>query len=376
MKLFGFTRAMRSLARPYSTNSPPILIKKDEVFDFISRCMRSVGVERDHADQLSNTLVAADYRGHFSHGLNRLEMYINDIQQDVCKCVGEPEVTNQSASCARVDGSNLLGPVVGNYAMKLAIKKAKETGVGMVTAARSNHYGIAGWYSLQAVDEGLIGMSMCNTSPLCVPTRGKQLMTGTNAFSYAAPGVDGDCFVLDMATTTVAIGKVELAMRRGEKIPSSWGVDGEGQPCTDPETVFNKGGLMPIGGSEETGGYKGYGLNVMVEAFCGLLANANYGPNIRKWASTEGEANLGQFFAAIDPSAFGAGFSERLQSLMTLLILSQPSKENSAVLVAGDPERQHMSLVDSNDGKIPYHENQVVWADGVAQGLGVRPMKR
>lgn len=336
--------------------------------------MVAVGTDPDHAQQLADTLAEADYRGHYSHGLNRLELYINDIQANVCEKSGEPIVSTETASVARVDGNNLLGPVVGNYAMQLAMKKAKENGVGLVAVGNSNHFGIAGWYTLMAQKAGLIGISMCNTSPFCVPTRAKSNITGTNAFSVAAPAVGDDSFVLDMATTTVAIGKVEIAMRRGETIPPTWGVDEHGQLSTDPATVYNRGGLMPIGGSEEAGGYKGYGLNVMVEMFCGILGNADFGPHIRKWAAVDRPANLGQFFGAIDPSAFGHGFGERLQALIDLLRGLEPANPALPVQVAGDPERKHMAEVERLGG-IPYHANQITWAKEVAARLEVEPMR-
>ncbi|CAI5441792.1 unnamed protein product [Caenorhabditis angaria] len=135
-------------------------------------------------------------------------MYVRDVQKNVCKSDGTPIILSERAATAWVDGNNLLGPVVGNFCMDLAIKKAKEAGIGWVVAKGSNHYGIAGWYSLRALKQGLLGMSMTNTSPLCYPTRSAKPALGTNPISLAAPGVNNDSFVLDMASTTVAIGKL------------------------------------------------------------------------------------------------------------------------------------------------------------------------
>jgi LDH2 family malate/lactate/ureidoglycolate dehydrogenase len=158
-------------------------------------------------------------------------MYVRDIKAGSTNSQSEPVVLKESAATALVDGQNLLGPVVGNFCMELAMRKAKETGIGLVVANRSNHYGIAGYYSMQACAAGLIGLSMTNTSPLSYPTRASTRTFGTNPLTLAAPGLadhNNDSFVLDMATSTVAFGKVELQHRKGLDIPSSWGADSHG----------------------------------------------------------------------------------------------------------------------------------------------------
>lgn len=157
---------------------------------------------------MADLLIEADYRGHFSHGMNRLEMYINDLQAKTTDGNAVPFILKETPATAWVDGNNALGAVVGNFCMDLAMKKAKETGVGWVAAKGGNHYGIAGWYALKAIEQGLIGMSVTNTSPLMSPTRSKSAALGTNPISVGAPGLNGDSFVLDMATTAVAVGKV------------------------------------------------------------------------------------------------------------------------------------------------------------------------
>lgn len=171
-------------------------------------CFVAVGTCKKHAEIVSDNLLEADHRGHYSHGMNRLEMYIRDIQSKICAPNAEPTIEKQSASTALVDGHNGLGAVVGKFCMNLAIEKAAQTGIGIVAARGSNHYGIAGMYALQAIQNGMLGMSFTNTSPLMVPTRAKEAALGTNPLSLGAPAMDGDSFVLDMATTAVAVGKV------------------------------------------------------------------------------------------------------------------------------------------------------------------------
>ncbi|XP_028307556.1 uncharacterized protein LOC114466187 [Gouania willdenowi] len=349
------------------------LINHETVKSFIEKCMVAVGTKEHHARSLAEVLVEGDHRGHYSHGLNRMDMYVKDIKSGICAKDGEPVVEKESASTALVDGKNLLGPVVGNFCMSLAMKKAKEVGVGWVVAHGSNHYGIAGYYAMQALKDNMIGMSFTNTSPLVVPTRAKECTIGTNPISVAAPAKDGDSFVLDMATSAVALGKVELHDRRGDVIPEGWGCDAQGKLTTNPKEVLNGGGLVPIGGSEATGGYKGYGLGMMVEVFCGILAGANYSNNVRTWKVTDKVANLGQCFVAINPENFAPGFPDRMTDLLSIQRGLDPADPDAPVLVAGDPERTNMKKCQKSGG-ISYHISVVNYMNDCAQKLGVSPL--
>jgi len=180
---------------------------------------------------------------------------------------------------------------------------------------------------------------------------------GTNPLTLAAPGLNGDQFILDMATTAVALGKLEIQWRKEEPIPLGWATDVEGKMTTDASAGM-KGCLMPLGGAEDTSGYKGFGLATMVEIFCGILAGSNYGPNIRNWLNTRTKANLGQCFIAVDPDCFAPGFQSRLSDLMSHFRQMETTDPEKPVLVPGDPERQHMAKVDT-DGGIRYHNNQI-----------------
>lgn len=270
---------------------------------------------------MADLLIEADHRGHFSHGMNRLEMYVNDLTCGVVDGYAKPEILKQTPATAWVNGNNALGAVVGNFCMQLAIDKAKKIGIGMVSAKGSNHYGIAGWYTTMAQRHGLIGISMTNTSPLMSPTRSKDVALGTNPISFAAPAKQNDGFVLDMATTTVAVGKIEMKRRKNESMPLGWAQDKDGKPTTDATVGFVAGCLTPLGGAEETSGFKGYGLGVMVETLCGVLSGAMLSHQIRKWnlGPSDTVANLGQVFIAIDPKAFSPDFNDRSSLLLNHL---------------------------------------------------------
>uniref|UniRef100_A0A0K0F4C4 Malate dehydrogenase n=1 Tax=Strongyloides venezuelensis TaxID=75913 RepID=A0A0K0F4C4_STRVS len=347
----------------------------EDVKRYIIDCMKVVGTDSDHGKKLADVLVKGDNRGHYSHGINRLEMYMRDVKKGACKGKGEPKILNDFGATAWVDGNNLLGPVVGNFCTDLAIQKAKNFGIGLVSAKGSNHYGIAGYYTLKCLENNMIGISMTNTSPLMFPTRSGKTALGTNPISVAAKGNDDDSFVLDMATTTAAIGKIELAKRKNIKCPNTWGADNTGNVSTDPSKIMDGGGLLPLGGVEEMGGYKGTGLSTMVEIFCGILSGGAWGPNVRRWMSTTKEADLGQIFIAINPKCFASNFENRVQDLIdTMRNLPTANKDGLSVEIAGDSERIHEIFVD-NLGGIPYHPNQIINMNEISHKYNVEPFR-
>ncbi|KAL3832239.1 hypothetical protein ACJMK2_023899 [Sinanodonta woodiana] len=347
-----------------------ILVAKEEVHSFIVRCIVGAGAELSHAECLADNLVLADCRGHTTHGLLRTALYVKDLKHDIAKGSGVPIILKETPAIALVDGNNLLGPVVGRFCMDVAIRKAQETGIGFVTARGSNHFGIAGAYSLQAMKKGFLGISMTNASPALMPTRAKKMFFGTNPISVAAPAVNGDNFVLDMATSAVSLGKVQVCKLKGEDMPDGWGVDKTGQDTTDPSEVLDDGGLHPLGGREITSGYKGYGLAMMVEILCGILSGANYGPNIRHWTSTDQIANVGHCFIAINTSAFESGFEERMTDLIDTCRNLETVEPGETVLIPGDRARAHYEKVEKS-GAIEYNAEAIRQLDVLAKELGV-----
>lgn len=341
---------------------------------FVVECMMSQGVPRANATALAEVLVAADVRGHTSHGIYRLDMYVCEVMRKICDGHATPTIIKESVSTALVDGNNGLGPVVSNFCMDLAIKKAKATGIGWVCVKGSNHFGIAGWYPMTAVKHGLIGMSFTNTSSLVVPTHGKNNIMGTNPISVAAPAIGDDSFVLDMATSMVSSGKLEIAHLKNQPIPEGWALNKHGKPTTDPKEMLDDGSLLPLGGTELYSGYKGFGLGMMVEIFCGILSGAPYAHNIRTWTKSTGPADLSHCFVALNPAFFANGFEDRMSDLMDHCRGEEPDEGGKAIQVAGDPERAHTQKV-KEDGGITYPITLVKTLWQLAKHLDVTPMQ-
>lgn len=351
-------------------------IAKEEVKRFIVDCLKTAGAPVRAAADQADLLVQADRTGHFSHGLNRLEFYVNDILSGACKPDVEPKILKESPATAWVDGGSALGATVSHFCMDLAIKKAKEVGVGWVTAKASNHFGIAGWWAQKAQREGLIGMAFTNTSPLLAPTRSKQAALGTNPIAVAAPATGGDSFLLDMATTAVAVGKIEIQRRKNEPIPNGWAQGPDGKDTNDAEVGYNTGCLMPLGGSEQTAGYKGFGLAAMVELFCGISSGSRYGHHIRSWSHSGegGPADLGQCFVAIDPNCFAPGFGDRLADSLQHWRNLERADPSLPVLAPGDKERMNAEATDQK-GTITYIQQQIDSCEALAKRLSVKPMQ-
>jgi LDH2 family malate/lactate/ureidoglycolate dehydrogenase len=231
--------------------------------------------------------------------------------------------------------------------MSMAVDKCREIGVAVVSVFNSHHFGAAGCYSRIASDRGAIGMVTSATRGVSmVPTFGAEPVMGTNPLAFAAPTRRNPPFQLDMATTTVAAGKVKVYKLNHKPLPSGWVVDGDGKPVTDVETAFSHvferpdGGITPLGGPREVGGHKGYGLAVMVHILGGTLAGASFSPLRNKTQKPSDPHNIGHFFMAIDPKAFRAGgeFEEDLDQVIDVLHGAKRVDPNQPVLVAGDPE--------------------------------------
>jgi LDH2 family malate/lactate/ureidoglycolate dehydrogenase len=301
----------------------------------------------DLAQTTVEAMVETDLFGVDSHGISMLMTYEKRWREGTLQLQARPKVLKQTACTALVDGGAGLGHPVSVFAMNLAVDMAKQAGVGIVGVRNSHHFGAAGVYARIAARRGAIGMVTSATRGVAmVPTRGAAPVLGTNPLAFAAPAKRNRPFVLDMATTTTAAGKVKVYDLNERPLPSGWVLDANGQPVTDHrrafDIVFNEpqGGLSPLGGSPEMASAKGYGLAAMVHILGGTLVGSSFSP-IRNRTQKPGDPDdIGHFFMAIDPAAFRApgAFEDDLDDVIDVLHATPAADPSKPVLVAGDPE--------------------------------------
>ena len=245
--------------------------------EFARSIFIKMGANKSDA-KTADTLLSADLRGVDSHGVARLNGYVRLWEKNRINADPSIKVVHETPSTATVDGDAGLGLVVAPFAMKLAIEKAKVAGTGWVAVKNSNHYGIAGYHSMMALEHDMIGMSMTNASPLVSPTFSKERLLGTNPIAVAIPANEEPPFVGDFATTPAANGKLEVLQRKGEDAPLGWIQNNEGKGTTNSHGVKEGGAWLPLGGTREHGSHKGYILGSIVDIFSAVLSGANYGP--------------------------------------------------------------------------------------------------
>lgn len=274
------------------------LISEQKEKDLIVDILKKVDVARDDAEKVANVLVAADLRGIKSHGIARLPIYVKRLQGGIIN--KNPEITEakKNKGVALIDGDNALGQVSSYAAMEKCIDLAKEHGISIVGLKNSNHFGIAAYYSMMAAEEDLIGFVASNTSPLMAPFGGKEAMLGTNPFTVSVPADKEANIILDMATSLVPRGRIEVSERNDESIPIGWGLDVDGNPTEDPAEVL-KGTLLPVGGP------KGYGMAIIVDILSGLMTGSTYLDQVGSlFGDQDRKQDLGIIMVAIDPSKF------------------------------------------------------------------------
>ena len=276
--------------------------------DFCIKVFQGYGFTEAESIQITDVLLDADLCGIESHGIQRLIRYHIEVTEGMAKPHAKPEIVKETPLSATIEGNDAMGQTLSVGAMNLAIQKAKAHGVGMVTVRNSNHYGIAGYYTRMAAEQGLIGICMTNTEAIMVPTFGKEAMLGTNPIAFSMPA-DPVPFTFDAATTVVPRGKLEVYAKRDGVIKDGWALDENGHPSTDAPRVLKNiigktgGGILPLGGAgEETSGYKGYGFGMLCEICTGILSGGLTSNHVNR---TPGRTNICHFFMAVDYSMFG-----------------------------------------------------------------------
>jgi LDH2 family malate/lactate/ureidoglycolate dehydrogenase len=245
---------------------------------FTQNIFLSMGCSHEHAALSADVLLQADLRGIDSHGVARLIGYVRLWESKRINTNPDITIVHETPTTATVDGGAGLGLVVAPFAMRLAIQKAETYGSGWVSVRNSNHFGIAGYHSLMAVEKDMIGFAMTNASPLVAPTYSNERLLGTNPMCYAFPAGKFPPVVIDMATSAAANGKLEIAQRAGKPVPEGWIQDAAGNYTTDPHALKAGGSLLPLGSDKDHGSHKGFGLSATVDILSAVLSGANYGP--------------------------------------------------------------------------------------------------
>ena len=345
----------------------------EKVRDFTNEVFLKMGCSSDDAQLATDVLLSSDLRGIDSHGVARLIGYVR--LWDAGRINPRPviKVIHETPSTATIDGDAGLGLVVAPKAMEIAIEKAKTVGSGWIAVKNSNHFGIAGYHAMMALEHDMIGMAMTNASPLVAPTFSTERMLGTNPIAVAIPADKGPPFVADFATTTAANGKLEILQRKGEEAPTGWIQDARGHISTDPHELKEGGALLPLGGDREHGSHKGFCLGSIVDIFSAVFSGANYGPWAPPFVSflpmptdPVGEG-LGHFLGVMRADGFRPieDFKSNMDNWINRFRHAKSADDMPEVVIPGDPERES-EIVRRVEG-IPLNDKVVADLQEVAQ---------
>ncbi len=319
---------------------------EEKLRTFTERVFLSMGCSTQDALLAADVLLKSDLRGIDSHGVARLNGYVRLWEKKRINSRPNIKVVHETATTATVDGDGGLGLVVAPFAMKLAIEKAEIYGTGWVAVKNSNHFGIAGYHSLLAVEKDMIGISMTNASPLVAPTFSSERLLGTNPMCYAFPAGKYPPLIVDMATAAAANGKLEIAQRAEQPIPEGWAQDKNGKGTTNPNELKLGGSLLPLGSDKEHGSHKGYGLSATVDILSAVLSGANYGPWVPPFVAfldpptdPVGEG-IGHFVGAMRIDGFRPkeDFKEHLDNWIKRFKASSTIDPDKKVIIPGEPE--------------------------------------
>ncbi|MHA1974038.1 MAG: Ldh family oxidoreductase [Candidatus Hodarchaeales archaeon] len=324
------------------SSEKPTFIPVKTLIDFMTEVFVKIGVPNDDAIICANVLIKSDLRGIESHGVQRLKMYYDRIQKGVQLPVTNIKILKETHTTARIDAGHGMGHVAAYRAMEMAIEKAKKYGLGAVAVNNSTHFGIAGYYSLMAVDHNMIGIACTNARPSIAPTFGVEPMMGTNPITIGLPTDEEIPFLFDAATSITQRGKIEVKARTRTPIPGGWVIDNKANLATDSVQILedlkkDEAALLPIGGlGELMAGHKGYGLAAAVEIFSAALSD---GPFLKDLTLDKGY-KLGHFFMAINIESFlpVGTFKKISGSILRELRSSKKAPGHNRIYTAGEKE--------------------------------------
>ena len=318
------------------------------LFDFTKNIFMKMGCKEGDSKVIAEVFMAAEIRGHPSHGMIRIKDYYELWKAGRINVKPNIKVVHESSSTAVVDGDNAVGMVAARRSMEIAIEKADRSGTGWVATRNSNHFGIAGFYSMMALEHNMIGICLTNANPLVAPTFSISRMMGTNPIAVAIPAAKQPPFVADFATTPIARGKLAVAEKKGEKVAFGFVQDKYGRPSDDPSILKSGGSILTLGGDRLHGSHKGYCLSGIVDIFSAIFSGANFGPFVPPSVAylpvldkKTGEGT-GHFFGAMRIDAFQPAdqFKAKMDEWIETFRAAKPVEGQERVLIPGDQERE------------------------------------
>jgi len=314
-------------------------MKAEELEKLTADALVGLGVSREDAANAARILVLGDLFGHHTHGVSRMESYGERLAIGGIRAKANIRVESVAPGMARVDGDNGVGPAVGMRALEAAIAAARENGIGIAFARNSNHFGACGPYCYIAAQQGFASIVGSNATPTIAPTGGRETKVGNNPLAIGVPRPGTDPIILDMAMSVVARAKIRDAVKAGRSIPDTWATDKDGKPTTDPRAAID-GFLLPFGG------YKGYGLALMVDLFAGVLSGAEYLTRVNSWIDEpQLEQKIGHFFVVIDATRLGTQewLAERVGDFAAIVHETVPADPANPVRLPGESEMRNMA---------------------------------
>ncbi|KXL48860.1 hypothetical protein M433DRAFT_150663 [Acidomyces richmondensis BFW] len=339
---------------------------------YIERILSAYGVPPDHASVVAKCLVAADLRGVDTHGINRIPSYLARIRQGVLDPHAQPTLFQASPVVAQVDGHNAFGFVAAQMGMQRACEMAETFGVGMVSVKHSNHFGMSAWLVQHALEHRptpMMSIIFTNSSPALPVWGGKERLMGVSPIACGAPaGENTPPFILDMAPSVAARGKIYKAKRRGEKIPLDWALDAEGRPTDNPAAAL-EGVMLPMGGP------KGSALSIMMDVFSGAFSGSAFAGHVTNPYDPSQPADVGHFLIAIKPDLFMGlnEFRERMDYLYRRVVGSEKAAGVDRIYFPGEIE--HITEIKRREEGIPLVKAELDALDNEARMVGVEGIR-
>jgi LDH2 family malate/lactate/ureidoglycolate dehydrogenase len=357
-----------------------MLISESSLRKFTENIFTVMGCSAEHSRLAADVLLKSDLRGIDSHGVARLNGYVRLWEKKRINTSPEIKIVHQTATTATIDGDAGLGLIVAPFAMQVAIDKAEQYGSGWVSVRNSNHFGIAGYHALMAVEKDMIGFAMTNASPLVSPTYSSERLLGTNPMCYAFPAGKYPPVIVDMATSAAANGKLEIAQRLSKQVPEGWIQDKQGNSTTDPHALKTGGALLPLGSDAEHGSHKGFGLSATVDILSAVLSGANYGPWVPPFVAFLDPptdpvgSGIGHFIGAMRVDGFRPvdEFKSHLDNWIERFKSSATVNPAQKVIIPGEPEAE--AETDRKINGIPLVDAVVKDLNELAERFKIKPL--